>query len=234
MVAHAMVLGLGVVGLLWAGSVAAQTQQAEKTHRIGYVSSGSPSQPEEDPFRQGLRDAGYVEGKDIVVEARFARGRQELLPKLVAEVLRLDVDVLVVVSTRTAIAAKEATSTIPIVFASVFDPVAAGLVASLANPGGNITGVAMGVGGGFGGKWVEFLKYAVPGISHAAVLWNSANQSSAQCAEEIQAAARTLGLTLDMFDAGNASELDKALTAIGAGRAQGITSHPTRISMPIV
>lgn len=188
-------------------------------------------------------------------------------------------------STRTALAAKRATTTIPIVLASVFDPVAAGIVASLARQGGNITGAAMGVGGGFGGRlyqrtagcisrlasgivpcpsisalcmrrpsslcwmrsvrmtrgrghrisgkvrklgaeWVELLKEAVPGMSRVAVLWNSANRSSAQSAEETQAAARTLSVKLDMFDAGNATNLDKAFATIGASPAQGIIVAP--------
>ena len=194
--------------------------------RIGYVTLASPVSQANDPFRLGLREAGYIEGKHVVIEARSADGRQERLPDLVAEVIRKKVDVLVVVSTRTAIVAKQATTTIPIIFASVFDPVAAGIVANLARPGGNITGVAVGVGGGFGGKWVELLKEAVPGISHAAVLWNSGNPSSAQSANEIQVAARTLNIKLDMLDAGNPVSLDKAFAAIGASRAQGIIVAP--------
>ena len=194
--------------------------------RIGYITLASPVSQANDPFRLGLREAGYIEGKHVVIEARSADGRQERLPDLVAEVIRKKVDVLVVVSTRTAIVAKQATTTIPIIFASVFDPVAAGIVANLARPGGNITGVAVGVGGGFGGKWVELLKEAVPGISHAAVLWNSGNPSSAQSANEIQVAARTLNIKLDMLDAGNPVSLDKAFAAIGASRAQGIIVAP--------
>jgi hypothetical protein len=102
------------------------------------------------------------------------------------------------------------------------DPVAAGIVTSLARPGGNITGSAIGVGGGFGGKWVELLNEAVPGISHVAALWHSANRSSAQSAEEIQAAARTLRVKLDMFDVGNAPNLDRIFATIGATGARGI------------
>jgi putative ABC transport system substrate-binding protein len=173
-----------------------------------------------------LREAGYVEGRNVVVEARFAAGRQDLLPELVADVIRQKPDVLVVVSTRTALSAKKATSTIPIVFASVFDPVAAGLVASLARPGGNLTGTAMGVGGEFAGKWVELLKEAMPGLSRAAVLWNSANESSAQSAESIQAAARALKIRLEMFDAGTARKLDSALSAISASRVEGLIIAP--------
>jgi putative tryptophan/tyrosine transport system substrate-binding protein len=214
-----------VSGVLLAGSLAAEAQQAPKVYRIGFVTTTSPGTAI-DPLRQGLREAGYIEGKNLIIEARFASGRQELLPELVADVIRQKVDVLVVHSTRTALAAKQATSTIPIVFASVFDPVASGIVSSLARPGGNITGAAMGVGGGFGGKWVELLKEAVPGMSHAAVLWNSANQSSAQSAEAIRAAGRTLGVKLDLFDAGNAASLDKALSAIAASRAEGVIIAP--------
>jgi putative ABC transport system substrate-binding protein len=189
------------------------------------VTTGSPG-TSIGPFREGLKEAGYVEGRNLVIEARFASGRQELLPELVADVIRQRVDVLVVVSTNTALAAKRATSTIPIVFASVFDPVASGIVPSLARPGGNVTGSAMAVGGDFAGKWVELLKEAVPGMTRAAVLWNSANQSSVQSAESIQAAARALKVQVDLYDAGNAPNLDKALSAIAASRAAGIIIAP--------
>ena len=103
-------------------------------HRIAYVGTNPPIA---EAFRQGLRDAGYVEGKNVVIEARFAEGRQERLPEFVAQVLRLKVDVLVCISPPAALAAKKATTTVPVVFASVFDPVASGIVASLARPGGN-------------------------------------------------------------------------------------------------
>jgi len=150
-------------------------------------------------------------------------GRNERLPELVAEVLRLKVDVLLAGSTPGALAAKRATTTVPIVFAGVTDPVGAGVVASLARPGGNITGVAVGAGGvGFAGKWVELLKEAVPGVSHVAVLSNSANPASAPFVPEIRLAARTLNMKLDVLDAGNAADLDRAFTAIGASGAQGI------------
>jgi putative tryptophan/tyrosine transport system substrate-binding protein len=210
--------------VLVAGPMAAQAQQT-KVYRIGFVTTGSAAAAVE-PFRQGLTEAGYLEGRNLIIEARFAGGRQELLPELVADVIRQKVGVLVVVSTSTALVAKKATSTVPIVFASVFDPVASGIVPSLARPGGNITGSAMGVGGDFGGKWVELLKEAVPGMTRAAVLWNSANQSSAQSAESIQAAARTSGVKLELFDAGNAASLDRALGAIAASRAEGLIIAP--------
>lgn len=220
-----MLARLAAAFLLVTGCIGTEAQQAARPYRIGFVTTGSPGASLE-PFRQGLKEAGYLEGKDVIVEARFASGKQDLLADLVTGLIRQKVDVMVVVSTSSALAAKNATSTIPIVFASVFDPVAAGIVPSLARPGGNITGSAMGVGGDFGGKWVELLKEAVPGMSHAAVLWNSANRSSAQSTEAIQGAARTLGVKLELFNARNDASLDRALSAIAASRAQGIIIAP--------
>lgn len=219
-----MLARLAAVLVLFAGALPAEAQPPAKAYRIGFVTTTSPTSIE--PLRQGLKAAGYVEGRDIIFDARYAGGRQEVVAELVADVIRQKPDVLVVHSTRTAVAAKQATSTVPIVFASVFDPVAAGLVASLARPGGNVTGTAMGVGGAFAGKWVELLKEAVPSMSQAAVLWNSANASSAQSAEGIQAAARSLNVSVQMFDAGNATKLDAALSAIASSRAQGIIIAP--------
>jgi putative ABC transport system substrate-binding protein len=222
-------LGLAAAVLLVAGAVAAQPQQAPRMYRIGFVSSGSPNHPAHAAFWQGLREAGYVEGRNVSIEARFAEGRQERLPELVAEVIRQKVDVLVVGSTSTALAAKQATTTIPIVFASLMDPVGTGIVASLARPGGNITGTAVGVGQGFAGKWVDLLNEAVPDVSHVAVLWNSAHLASARSVREVQTAARALRMKLNMFDAGNTTSLDKALAAIGASSPQGIvvTADPS-------
>ncbi len=214
-----------VTGALLAAPLAG-AQQAARVYRIGFVVSSSPS-PASDAFRQGLRELGYVEGKNVVVEARFAAGRAERLSELVAEVLRLNVDVLVVTSTTGALAAKKATTTVPIVFAYLFDPVAGGVVASLARPGGNVTGVTGGVGGyGLAGKWVELLKEAVPHISHVALLSNSANSGVAALVREIDTAARTLKVKLDVLDAGNATNLDRAFAAIGASGAQGIIVMP--------
>ncbi len=208
--------------LLLAGSVAAQAQQAGRVYRIGFVSPTSSS-PTIDAFRQGLRELGYVEGQNVIVEARFAEGRSERLPELVAEVLRLKVDVLVVGSTLGALAAKRATTTLPIVFAGLIDPVATGIVASLARPGGNITGATFGIGGsGFAGKWVELLKEAAPDVSHVAALWNPANPASAPIVSEVQAAARALNVRLDVLEVGNPAKLDRAFAAIGTSGARGL------------
>jgi putative ABC transport system substrate-binding protein len=214
-----------------AAPVLAEAQEAARVYRIGYVVTSSPKPNTGlDAFRQGLADLGYVEGDNVVIEARFAEGRQERLPHLVAEVLRQKIDVLVAGSTLGALAAKRATTTVPIVFASVFDPVASGIVASLARPGGNITGATVEAGGsGSAGKWVELLKEAVPGVSHVAVLWNSANPASGRSVGEIKAAAVTLNLKLDVLDAGNATKLETAFAAISASGAHGmiVTNDPS-------
>ena len=166
---------------------------------------------------------GYVEGQNVVVETRFAEGRFERFPELVAEVIRLKVDVLVVGSTLGALAAKRATTTVPIVFAGLIDPVGPGIVASFARPGGNITGVTFGIAGtGFGGKWLQLLKAAAPDVSHVAAVWNSANPAAAPLVQEMQAAAQTLSVRLDVLDAGNPSKLDRALAAISTSGARGI------------
>ena len=224
-----MVTRLAAVAVvLLAASVAAQAQQSARVYRIGFVSPISPG-PTIQAFRQGLREVGYVAGKNVIIEARFAEGRLERLPELMADVLSLKVDVLVTGSELGAQAAKKATTTVPIVFAGVSDPLTRGLVASLARPGGNITGVTFGVAGSaFGGKWVELLKEAVPGISRVAVLSNSADPQTAPLLRQIQAAARTFNMKLDVVDAQSADDLERAFAAIGASGAQGIivTNNP--------
>ena len=216
---------IAAAALLVGRAARAQPATTGVARRIGFVSLVVPDTALLGELRAGLRDAGYVQGRDVVIEARFAEGRAERLPDILAELVGT-VDVLVVVSTQTAIAAKRATTRVPIVFASVFDPVAAGLVADLARPGGNVTGVAVGVGGGFGGKWVQLLKEAVPGMSRAAVLWSATNPSSARSMEEIRSAAQAMKLRLDLFDAGTAVGLDRALAGIAADAPQGLIVAP--------
>ena len=220
-----MIAKLAVAWLVLVTGFAAHAQTAQKTYRVGFVTSGFPGTGI-DVLRQGLKESGYVEGRNLVIDARFAAARQELLAALVGEVVAQKPDVIVVVSTRTALAAQRATSDIPVVFAGVLDPVSARLVTSLARPGGNLTGSAMGVGGDFAGKWVELLKEAVPRLSHAAVLWNSGNDSSARSAEAIRDAARTLNVGLELFDAGSGARLDWALQRIASGRFDGIIIAP--------
>jgi putative tryptophan/tyrosine transport system substrate-binding protein len=203
----------------------AQAQPAARAYRIGFVSpqSASPTNTQLEALRQGLRKLGYVEGKNVVIEARFAEGYVERLPALVAELIQLNVDVLLAGSPAGAVAARKAGTSIPIVFAGVLDPVASGIVASLARPGGNITGVAAGAGGSaFGEKWLELLKVAFPGISQVAVLANRSNPTNAPTLMGVEAAAQNLRIKLDIRHAGNATELDRALAAVSGSGAQAI------------
>ncbi|TAK51102.1 MAG: ABC transporter substrate-binding protein [Betaproteobacteria bacterium] len=212
-------------GALLVAPVIASAQRPG-TYRIGFVSPTRPGQRNE-AFLQGLREHGYVDGRDIVVEMRFADGRPERLPGLVQELLRLDIDVLVVGATIGARAAKKATSAVPIVFAGSSDPVAGGIVTNLARPGGNITGFSTAYGDGFAGKWLELLKEAVPSVSSVAVLWSSSNAAASRFVTELQAAARELQVNVGVYHAANLAELDKALAAIGGSGAQGLIVTPS-------
>lgn len=168
-------------------------QPAAKVHRVGIVSPlpASPEPGQVRAFRQALADLGYVEGNNVVLEMRFAEGRQDRFPELVAELIKLKVDVIVTGSAPGAIAAKRATSTVPIVFAGVIDPIAPGIVTSLARPGGNITGATYGAGGSaVAGKWLELLKEAVPGMTRVAVLSNPVDPGREEYLREIRAAAQ--------------------------------------------
>ena len=211
-----------LAGGLLAAPLAAGAQQARKVYRIGFISPTSPG-PTSLAFREGLRELGYVEGQNVILETRFAEGRFDHFPTLVAEMIGLKVDVLVVGSSLGALAAKRATTTLPIVCTGVIDPVASGIVPSLAHPGGNITGITFGIfGEGFGGKWVELLKEAAPDVSHVAAVWNPANPSTRPLVPEMQAAARSLNVRLDLLDAGSLTKLDRAFAAIGPSGARGI------------
>lgn len=168
-------------------------------------------------FRQGLREAGYVEGRNVVLETRFAEGHLDRLPRLIDEVLAAKVDVLVVGSTVGALAAKRATRNVPVVFTGLTDPLSTGVVASLARPGGNITGVTFGVGAsGFGGKWVQLLREIAPGVSRVAVLSNPGSPLMAELLGDIRAAAQTLDMRVEVVEAANAAQLDKALAGIAS------------------
>jgi putative ABC transport system substrate-binding protein len=166
-----------------------------------------------------LKDLGWVEGQNIVIEWRFAGGRAERLPDLAAELVRLQVDLIVVPSTPPALAAKNATKTIPIVTVGVGDPVGLGLVASLARPGGNITGLTGVVTPEIAGKQLELLKEAVPKVSRVAVLWNPATPGNALALRETEIAARVLGVELQLLEARSLNDFDSAFAAMTAKRA---------------
>lgn len=206
-----------------------EAQRNEKVHRIGFVSP-TPRGPRNDAFLKGLRELGYIPGQDTIVEMRFADGRPERLPGLIADVIQLKVDVLVVGATIGARAAKSATTSIPIVFAGSSDPVAGGIVTNLARPEANITGFSLAIGDGFAGKWLELLKEAVPHVSHCAVLWSSSNAAAARFVKELEVAARELAVRLDAHHATNLFELDAAIAAIDNSSANALIVTPSPFS----
>src|SRR6266581_4756984 len=166
----------GTGAVLLATPLAAEAQQTAKAPLIGWLAANLAPNPHlTEAFRQGLRDLGYVEGRSVVIEYRDAEGKFERLPALAAELVALNVDVIVAGGTPQALAAKQATRTIPIVFAAAGDPVTSGLVTSLARPGGNVTGLT-GLGPELVGKGLERLKQAVPGVNRVAVLWQPGGQ----------------------------------------------------------
>jgi putative ABC transport system substrate-binding protein len=212
-------------------ALAAQAQAPKPVARVGFISplSGNPVPPTFIAFQERMRELGYVEGKNLVIEPRYAEGRQERMAGLVADLLTLKVDVLTVGSEVGVLAAQKATSTVPIVFAGVSDPVAAGIARSISRPGGNITGAIFGIGGmGFAGKWVELLKELDPAISHLAVLSNLADPQSAPLINEVSEAAGAMKVRISQFDAGDASTLGKAFDGIAASGATAmiVTNTP--------
>ena len=198
-------------------------QQPTKVPRIGYLSSDSPSTiaVRIEAFRQGLRELGYVEGKNIVIEWRFAEGKADRLPGLAAELVRLKVDVIVTSGPAATRAAKEATVTIPIVTAQDPDPVGNGLVASLARPGGNITGLST-LAPEISGKRLELVKEIVPRLSRVAVLGSSTTPGNAQELRETELAARALGVQLQYLDVLSPKDIEVAFRAASKGRADAV------------
>jgi putative ABC transport system substrate-binding protein len=196
-------------------------------HRIGFLSFG-PSPPRPVPpasnfaaFLQGLRDLGYVEGQNAVLESRWADLQADRLPALAADLVRLQVDVIVTTGDAAVRAARQATTTIPIVMAVSGDPVGSGYVASLARPGGNVTGLSF-LSPDLSAKLLELLKEAVPGMSRVAVLWNAANPVKALDFRETQRAARTLGLTLQSAEVRSTNDFDRAFAAITRNRPDAV------------
>jgi putative tryptophan/tyrosine transport system substrate-binding protein len=212
---------LTLCAMLFALSYPASAQQPTKVPRIGFLSGGSPSTNAREVFRQGLRELGYVEGKNIFIDWRFAEGKLNRLPALAAEIVRLKVDVIVTLGGRGTRAAKEATKTIPIVMAQVPDPVGDGFVASLARPGGNITGLSA-LGPELSGKRLELLKEAVPKLSRVAVLGTSTSPGNAQQLREVELAARALKVKLQFQDVLDPKDIETAFRTANKGRVEGV------------
>jgi putative ABC transport system substrate-binding protein len=214
------IIGVALNTLLLAFCFPAQAQQLTKVPRIGYLAATSPSiNPTRiEAFRQGLLDLGYIEGKNILIEWRFAEGKPDRLPTLAAELVRLKVDVIVSGGSTANRAAKDATSTIPIVMSQDNDPVANGFVASLARPGGNITGLAT-LRTELSGKRLEILTEIVPKLPRLAVLGSSSNPGNAQSLKETELAAGAFGVKTQYLDVLGPSDIESAFRAASNERA---------------
>ena len=212
-------MAMVTVGLL-AGPLVAEAQQAGTARRIGYISN-APSSPLTESwwgaFVAGLREQGWVEHQNIVIERRYAELRKDAALAVVEELIRLRVEVIVVSSTLTALTAKQATTTVPIVVTVPSDPVATGLVTSLARPGGNVTGLSF-VGTELAGKQVDLLKEAVPGLTRVAVLANPTNASNPLRTREIAEVARALKLQVDVLQARTHGEIQEAFATMAKRR----------------
>ena len=212
-----------LVGLTLVYVHLAEAQQAGKIPRIGYLGGATPAalSVRLDAFRQGMRKLGYVQGKNIVIEYRYAEGELDRLPVLAAELVRLKVDVIVAGGPQATRAAKEATITIPIVMTFDNDPVGNGFVVSLARPGGNVTGLST-LYPEISGKQLELLKEIVPKLSRLAVLGNSTHPGNAQALKETKLATEALTVKLQYLDIRDAKDIETAFRAASKGRADGV------------
>jgi putative ABC transport system substrate-binding protein len=212
---------------LLAALLTANAQSVAKTPRLGILTPAFDPHPPLEALRQGLRDLGYVEGHNIVLEYRFADGRYERLPELAAELVRLKVDVILAVGVPAVRAARHATGTIPIVFPTVPDPVGQGLVASLAQPGGNITGLSF-QDPELMGKRLELLQQAVPGVTRVAYLWHAAPHN-ARVLQELETAARALGVQLLPVEVREPYPFDQAFATMAEAYADALITLPSTV-----
>jgi putative ABC transport system substrate-binding protein len=215
--------GIGVAPL------AAEAQQAAKIARIGYLGNNPAASPHlREAFLQGLRDLAYVEGRSLVIEYRDAEGKPERLPALAAELVALKVDVIVAPNTPAALAATQATRTLPIVFIGAGDPVTSRLVTSLARPGGNVTGLSV-LSTELVGKWLELLKQAVPGVSRVAHLWQPGGmdeRTDRDMQKGAEVAAQVLGVRLQFVEARGPADFERAFSDMTRARAGALTVRP--------
>ena len=218
-----------LAGSLLALPLTAEGQQAAKIARIGFLSGSLAANPHlPEAFRQGLRDLGYVEGRNVVIEYRDAEGQFDRFPALAADLVARKVDVIMATSTPSALAAKRATRSIPIVFAAA-DPVASGLVTSLARPGGNVTGLSI-LSLELVGKCLEQLKQAVPGVGRVAVLWQPGafgERTERDTLKGAEVAARALGVRLQLVEARDPADFDRAFSDMTRPRSGALTVLPS-------
>ncbi len=214
------IFGIGLATLILVSAHLAEAQQPGKVPRIGFLGNSTADLEANlvGPFREGLRDLGYVEGRNILIEYRWAEGKYERFPTLIAELIALKVELIVTAGTPASLAVKKATTSIPLVMAAVGDPVGTGLVTSLARPGGNITGLTS-IAAELEGKRLELLREIVPKLSRVAVLWNPASQFQVVAVKETQVAAEELRMKLQLVGVQAAEEFDNAFSAIVTERA---------------
>jgi putative ABC transport system substrate-binding protein len=223
-----------LTGGLLAAPLAAEAQQATTVARIGYLATNLATSPHtREAFRQGLRDLGYVEGRNLVIEYRSAEGKRERLPALAAELVALKVDVIVTEAGNTVVplAAKQATRTLPIVFAAAADPVGSGLVTNLARPGGNVTGLSN-LTAELIGKRLELLTQAVPGVGQVAVLWLPGalgERTEKEMLTEAEVAARGLGVRLQFVETRDPADFDRAFSDMTRARTGALTLLPSNM-----
>ena len=219
---RAVLLGAGATLLM---PVVAETQQTGKVWRIGFLALGLRPVPGSNPyfnaFLRGLRDLGYVEGRNLALELRYAEGRNEHFPALAAELVSLKVDVLVAESTPAALAAKQASSTVPIVMVVVGDPLGAKLIDSLAHPGGNVSGLSL-LAPQLSAKRLDLFKQTLPKLSRITVLWNSANVGMRLRVQEAERAAPELGVTLQSVTVQSPDDFDAVFATMGKNRPESL------------
>jgi putative ABC transport system substrate-binding protein len=201
--------------------LAARGQQAGSRYTVGIFSAGNDNAALSTVLFDALRELGWLEGKNVGFERRYAENRLERLPELAADLVRLKVDVIAAAGTLAPLAAKQATSTIPIVMTAAGDPLGSGLVNSLARPGGNVTGVSL-MAPDLGGKRLELLEAVLPRLARVAVLWNAANPYSALVFKETEAAGRTLGIKVQSFEVRSPDDFDGAFEAVRGQRPDAL------------
>ena len=221
---------LALCAMLFALSTVAEAQQSKKVPRIGYLSASSAGalSARTEAFRQGLRELGYAEGKNIIVEWRYAEGKLDRQRELAAELMRLKVEVIVPAGPEPTRAAKTATSAIPIVMTNDPDPVGDGFIANLARPGGNITGLST-FAPELSGKRLEILREVVPKLSNVAILGTSTAPGHAQVIKESELALNAFGVKLQYLDVLDSKDIEPAFRAASNGRANGLLTLPSGI-----
>ena len=211
-------------GVLLAAPFATEVQPGAKVYRIGYLAGGSPagSLAFIEQFREGLRERGWIEGQNVVIEYRFAEGRFDRLPALAADLVRLKVDIIAAIPTPAAVAAKNATGTIPIVLMVAVNPLELGLIQSIARPGGNLTGIAFSFSTEILGKNLALLKEAIPRVRNVAVLTNPTNPGHTIAIKNVKAAADAMGVQLSLLEAREPNQFDAAFKVMTEGRAEAL------------